>query len=321
MFGNAMISSEGHQWRWQRSVAAPLFRHEELMRYGSVISEAAEATISGWRLSEPGSLRLINREMMHAAFHVISNTMLAGGAPSGIKAVEKGHADYYAGVNWWIVYRMLGLPHWLPRPGGRPMRAHERRLRSVVSEIVRSRSSVTGGNDLLARLASSQDPETGRSMPDVLLVDNIVSFLMAGFDTTAFALTWTLYLVSQSPEWEERILAELDSVVGSERITSAHYSRLKVVQQVVSESLRLDPTAPVIIRDIQEDLVLNGTRIPAGTIGIIPSMRSIVIAAYGGSPTVSTPRGSTRAGRKSPRATNTCHSARDPASALARRWL
>jgi cytochrome P450 len=116
----------------------------------------------------------------------------------------------------------------------------------------------------------STDPETGRSMPGELLVDNIVSFLMAGYDTTALALTWTLYLISQSPEWEERMLAEIESVVGSEPVTAAHYRRLGVVQQVVSESLRLYPTAPVIIRDIVDDVSFYGTRIPAGTIGIIP---------------------------------------------------
>jgi cytochrome P450 len=271
VFGNAMISSEGHDWRWQRSVAAPLFRHDELMRYGPVMTEAAEATVSTWRSAEPGSIRLINKDMMRAAFHVISNTMLAGGAPSVIAAIEKGHSDYYAGANWWIVYGMLGLPHWLPRPGGRRMRAHERRLRGAVAELVRSRdASAADGNDLLARLVGSTDPETGRSMPGELLVDNIVSFLMAGYDTTALALTWTLYLISQSPEWEERMLAEIESVVGSEPVTAAHYRRLGVVQQVVSESLRLYPTAPVIIRDIVDDVSFYGTRIPAGTIGIIP---------------------------------------------------
>ena len=86
---------------------------------------------------------------------------------------------------------------------------------SAVAELVRTRrASAAAGDDLLARMLRASDPETGRSMSDELLVDNIVAFLMAGYDTTAFALTWTLYLISQSPEWEARMLEEIEQVVG-----------------------------------------------------------------------------------------------------------
>jgi cytochrome P450 len=271
MFGNAMISSEGRDWRWQRSAAAPLFRHEELLQYGSIMTAAAEAAVARWRAAPPGTVHAVNRDMMRAAFHVISNTMLAGGAEDVLEAIEKGHADYYRGANWWLVYLLLGLPHWLPRPGGRSMRAHERRLRDGVAELVRARrAGAAAPDDLLARLLRARDTETGRSMPDELLVDNIVAFLMAGYDTTAFSLTWTLYLISQSAEWEARMLREIDEVVGSGPVTSAHVERLKTVQQVLNESLRLFPTAPVIVRDIVEDVEFDGISVPAGTIGIIP---------------------------------------------------
>jgi cytochrome P450 len=271
MFGNAMISSEGRDWRWQRSAAAPLFRHEELLQYGTIMTAAAEATVARWRAAPPGTVHAINRDMMRAAFHVISNTMLAGGAEDVLDAIEKGHADYYRGANWWLTYILLGLPHWLPRPGGTSMRAHERRLRGAVAELVRARrGGAAAADDLLARLLQSCDTETGRSMPDELLVDNIVAFLMAGYDTTAFSLTWTLYLISQSAEWEARMLREIEQVVGTGPVTSAHVERLKTVQQVLNESLRLFPTAPVIVRDIIEDIEFDGVRVPAGTIGIIP---------------------------------------------------
>jgi len=151
------------------------------------------------------------------------------------------------------------------------MRAHELRLRHAVAELVRTRRKAAGAdNDLLARMLRAADPETGQNMSGELVVDNIVSFLMAGYDTTALALTWTLYLISQSPDWEMRMLDEIKDVVGSGPVTSDHVEKLKTVQQVLNESLRLFPTAPVIIRDINEDLEFNGTVIPRGTIGIIP---------------------------------------------------
>jgi cytochrome P450 len=83
-------------------------------------------------------------------------------------------------------------------------------------------------------------------------------------------LTWTLYLISRSPEWENRMLREIEQVVGSGPITAAHVEHLHVVGQVIQESLRLFPTAPVIVRDIKSDMQLAGVSIPAGTIGIIP---------------------------------------------------
>jgi cytochrome P450 len=271
VFGNAMISSEGRDWRWQHGAAAPLFRHDELLHYGPIMSAAAEATVARWRAAPPDTVRALDEDMMRAAFHVISNTMLAGGAEDMLRAIERGHADYYRGANWWVLYTMLGLPHWLPRPGGKLMRAHEARMRAAVTELVRTRrTAAAAGEDLLARLLRASDAETGQSMADELLVDNVLSFLMAGYDTTAFALTWTLYLVSRSPEWETRMLHEIEQVVGSGPVTSAHVQRLGTVQQVLNESLRLFPTAPVIVRDIVDGIQFDGVSIPGGTIGIIP---------------------------------------------------
>jgi cytochrome P450 len=271
IFGNAMISREGRDWRWQRGAAAPLFRHDELLHYGPIMTAAAEATVDRWRAASPGTVRAIDEDMMRAAFHVISNTMLAGGAEDMLHAIEKGHADYYRGANWWVIYTLLGLPRWLPRPGGKLMRAHEDRIREAVAGIVRARrGAAADGEDLLARMLRASDAETGQSMSDELVVDNIASFLMAGYDTTAFALTWTLYLISHSPEWEARMLREIEQVVGSGPVTSAHVERLVTVQQILNESLRLFPTAPVIIRDIVEGIQFGDISVPAGTIGIIP---------------------------------------------------
>ena len=271
MFGNAMISVEGREWRWQRGAATPLFHHDSLLEYGPIMSAAAEATVRKWGAAENGTVHSLNRDMLRAAFHVISNTMLAGGAEPMLRAIEEGHAGYYRGANWWVIYRLLGLPHWLPRPGGNAMRAHETRLRAAVAELVKMRrNEAAGGDDLLARLLRASDAETGQSMSNELLVDNILSFLIAGFDTTAFALTWTLYLIARSPEWEARMLEEVQRVVGEGPVSSGHVSQLVTVQQVLKESLRLFPTAPVIVRDIVEDVEFDGLTVPKGTVGFIP---------------------------------------------------
>jgi cytochrome P450 len=272
LLGSAMITSEGEQWRWQRSATAPLFRHEEILRYGPVMTEAAEAAVERWRQDGGQAPRLIHRDMLRAAFDVISRTMLTAGAPELINAIERGHARYFQAVNWWITYRLLGLPRWMPRPGRRAMQSHEGNLRGDAFRAIVERDHATagGGKDLLSRLACSTDPETGQAMPTELVADNIAAFLVAGYDTTALTLTWSLYLLSQSPEWSERIREEVIHVAGSGPVTSAHVASLPIVQQVVNESLRLYPTAPIIVRDIVEDTEIGGVIIRGGTIGFIP---------------------------------------------------
>ena len=308
VFGNAMITSEGRDWRWQRGAAAPLFRHDEILQYGPAMSAAAEATVEKWRASPSGATHAIHSDMMHAAFAVISQTMLAGGAPDVIHAIEQGHADYYRGANWWVIYSLLKLPHWLPRPGGRAMRAHERRLRHAVADLVQARRmDAAGRDDLLGRLLASPDPETGQDMSDALLVDNIVAFLMAGYDTTAFALTWTLFLIAQSPQWEAKMLAEIGRVAGSDAVTAAHVKDLVVVQQVLNESLRLYPTAPMIVRDILRDIEIDDVPVPAGTVGIIPIYAIHRHSLYWDDPDRFDP-GRFAPDRPNPRATSSCRS-------------
>lgn len=274
IFGDAMISSEGADWKWQRAITAPLFRHEELLRYVPVMQSAAEAQIAEWQKSGRQSRRAINRDMLRAAFAVISRTMLEGGADDVVRAIETGHAAYFRNVNWWILYRMFGLPSWLPRPGGAVMRAQERKLHDAVGALVDGRMEANSGgpdtNDLLGRLVRGQDPATGEAMSRQRLVNNIIAFLVAGYDTTALALSWTLYLLAQSPEWTDKIYREVEEVAGTGPIRAEHLGQLVKTEQVINETLRLYPTAPVIVRDFLQDTELGGTVIPRGAIGLVP---------------------------------------------------
>jgi len=271
LFGNAMHAKEGAEWKWQRGAVAPLFRHNELLQYGPAMTAVAEATLQAWRATPPGAVRAIENDMIHAAYEVISKTILAGDTGGVAAAIEKGRSDYFNGVNWWVVYTILRLPNWVPRPGGRLMRAQEKRIRQGVADLIKARRSSNGQDeDMLSRWLGATDPGSGRKMSDEILVDNIVSFVVSGFDTTALSLTWALYLLSQSPDWEARMLEEIERVAGSEPITADDVPKLVVVQQVLNEAMRLYPAGPMIVRDIVEDMELGGKRLKAGTIGVIP---------------------------------------------------
>lgn len=271
LFGNSLGSAERDDWRWQRRAVAPLFRHAELLQYGDTVREAADDVIAGWRSADLSRSRPINEDMLQAAFHTITNTILAGCPDGFLEEVRRGHDDYFAGVNWWIAYAMFGLPSWAPRPGGDKMRAHERRIRKGMSDIVKARRAHAGDEtDMLARWIAASDPETGRQLSDELLTDNMVSLLVSGYETAALTLIWALYLLATHPEWQDRINEEIDSVVGDQPVTSAHVKDLSIVQQVINETLRLYPPSPVLVRDLAKTVEIDGQSLKRGATIFVP---------------------------------------------------
>jgi cytochrome P450 len=271
LFGNGILTSDGGDWRWQRQTVAPLFRHADLLGYVPSMVAAAEATIAEWRQSVPGATKRIDQGMVRATFRVISETLLPGGDAHVGPAIERANADYLLPISWTLAYALLGLPKWLPHPGKKAMRRAEQALRSAVADLVEvRRRTPSERDDLCARLLRATNPETGQSISKEQLVDNLLTFLGAGHETTARALTWSLYLIARAPTWEFRIVEEVKQVAGQGPITGAHIDRLQIVSQVLKESMRLYPPAPVVIRIAKDDVELGGRRLAAGTLVVMP---------------------------------------------------
>src|SRR4051812_32374453 len=102
--------------------------------------------------------------------------------------------------------------------------------------------------ELITRLLKATDPETGRAMSDRDVVDNVLTFITAGHETTALALTWTFYLLSLHPEIEERAVQEVEAVTKGGTLREGHVEALSYTRQVVLEAMRLYPPAPVVVR-------------------------------------------------------------------------
>ena len=271
LFGNGILTSDGADWRWQRQTVSPLFRHGELLQFVPCVVATAETVVAEWRGSKPGTPQRIDRAMADATFRVISETVLPGGDLYVRAAVERANSDYLLPISWAIAYAILGLPTWLPHPGKRAMRRSERALRSSLAEMVRARRATPcNRHDLFARLLRAANPETGEPMSNEQLVDNVLTFLSAGHETTARALTWALYLVARAPEWGSRIAEEVAQVTGGAPVTAAHLDRLQVVGQVLKESMRLFPPVPVLTRIARGDVEIGGRRLAGGTLVVMP---------------------------------------------------
>ena len=129
---------------------------------------------------------------------------------------------------------------------------------------------IRGRNDLVTRLLAVTDPETGRSMSDRDVVDNLLTFLVAGHETTALALTWTFYLLSLHPEIAERVVQEIETVTQGGSLCEEHVEALSYTRQVVQEAMRLYPPAPVVVRAAIRDVYLGNELIRAGSPTYIP---------------------------------------------------
>jgi cytochrome P450 len=269
--GDGVLTSEGASWRWQRRTAAPLFRPADLSPLVPIMTAAAEDQAVRWRNGPPGAVQSIDRDMTETTFHVISTTMFAGSADVEAAAILKSADTALATISWDIAAAMLRLPTWMWYPGKFKRRRAARTLRAAVAAILaRRRATGLEGDDLLARLARARDPETGEPMSEKQLIDNLVTFLAAGHETTAKALTWTLYLLARAPQWQERILAEIDAVVGTRGMDAEHLERLPVTRAVLKEAMRLYPPAPIMTRLAAHDMTLGPATINAGTLIVIP---------------------------------------------------
>jgi len=272
ILGTGVLTAEGAHWQWQRRAMAPLFRHAEILSYVPHMALAAESQTRAWQSAGRG-WRQIDSDMADTTFTVIANTMLAGGEPAEGAVLKRAGLRYLTNAPWEMAAGILGLPDWFPHPGTFAMRRSTRAMRDAVGDIIRRRrgeATPAAQGDLLGRLLAARDPETDRPMSDEQLIDNLLTLLEAGHETTARALTWTLYLLARAPECQDKVRAEVAEIAGAEPITSDNVDALIVTERVIKEAMRLYPPAPVIARRPTEAVEIAGETFPPGTEVILP---------------------------------------------------
>lgn len=209
--------------------------------------------------------------MTRATFDVICATLLPSGDASVSATVAASTERFQKFGVWHRLYIIGNVPSWVPQPGRRTMRAAVRSLRSVVADLVRARRNVANApDDLMHRLMQARDPDTGAPMSDEQLIDNLLTFYLAGHETTAMALTWTLYLLALSPEWTRALKDEIARVTGGAPVAAEHIDKLVLTEQVLKESMRVYPPVPMLSRQATTDITIGSHAIKAGTSLVMP---------------------------------------------------
>lgn len=268
LLGKGLLTTEGAEWKWQRQAASPMFRPEQLASFVPRFVHAADDALGRWRAAGSNSIQTIDEEMTRVTFDVICSTVLPSKSEEFAQAIQHAVRTLQRFGGWDILYAALNLTHWMPRPGGLRKLFAMRTLRSRTTALLRERQGKT--DDLLQRLIEARDPESGRSMGESQLVDNLLTFYLAGHETTAKALTWTLYLLARHADWARRLEAEIERVTGGGPIAAGHLERLVLVQQVIQESMRLYPPVPIMSRQCVADTTIAGHDVTTGASVLIP---------------------------------------------------
>lgn len=264
--GEGLLTSEGEHWKFQRRAASPAFRIDKLRALAPAFASSAEATVERIKAKAKAGPIDVMAEMQHATLDVIVETILGGADPNfGFDRIATTVEDYIQTMGKPDMLDMFGTPSWVPRPwGGKGREAAEGLKQSAVNAIDRRRASGDARNDLLGLLLAARDPETGKGLSDDELRDNVVTFIGAGHETTALTLTFSLYLIANAPDIQERLLREALDVCGDKPVDAAMIDAMPFHEQVIKEAMRLYPPVAIIDRVAGADIDLGDVQVKKG---------------------------------------------------------
>jgi len=266
ILGSGLLTSEGEVHQRQRRLVLPAFHRQRIASYGTVMVDHALRAANRW---EDGKTVDISQELTRLTLGIVAKTLFD--ADVGKQADEIGEAmTVILEMFNLLMYPFAELLEKLPLPMVRRYESMRSRLDSTIYQIINERrNSGADRNDLLSMLLLAQDEEDGATMTDVQVRDEAMTLFLAGHETTANALSWTFYLLSQNPGAESKLHAELDAVLGSRTPTVEDIPKLEYTEMVVSESMRLFPPAWGIGRRSLVDQTIGPYSVPANAIVLL----------------------------------------------------
>lgn len=269
--GEGLLTADGAAWRRQRRAASPAFRAKALNGLVPTFNNAGERLAARLlaQARATGAAIDVAPHMVQATFEVIAETLLHDdeGEKMDADAISEDISVFVESVARFTAKELLPLitaplPRRLFIPNYKQGQAAIGRLRSRAEDIVKRRSmrDQSDATDLMGLLIAARDPETGDALTPAELVDNALTFIAAGHETTAVALSWTLYCLAHSPQWQERLREEAATVLGEGPVTADTLNQLSLHEQVVKEAMRLFPPAPIVPRSVKAPVSLGDHR-------------------------------------------------------------
>ncbi|MHB2167881.1 cytochrome P450 [Alsobacter sp. R-9] len=273
--GDGVLIAATESWRPQRRIAAPMFQARRVEAFFPDMLAAAVQEAERLEALGPDAVTDMHDALVGFTYDVIARTAFSADSVSDPHAFSRAIAAYFDTLGRLDAASYLNLPSWVPTLGrlrAMPSLALFRREIGGIIARRRKRLEDEGApalpDDLLTRLLTSTDPQTGQTLSPERVYDNAVTFLAAGHETTANVLAWTLFLLSENPEWDDRVVHEIRREVPDGVPTPAALARLEATRMVVDEAMRLYPPAPLIPRMPLSNDRLGPVDVRAGTIVI-----------------------------------------------------
>jgi cytochrome P450 len=269
LLGEGLLTSEGQHHLRQRRLVQPAFHRERLAGYASAMLDQAVRVRERW---QSGKTMDVSLEMAKLTLSIVAKTLFSAD-------VEREASEIGAAMTASLeMFDLLVMPFSellvkLPLPAVRRFERGRAVLDATIYRLIRERrASGQDTGDLLSMLLFAHDEEKdGSQMTDEQVRDEALTLFLAGHETTANALTWTWYLLSQHPEVERRLHEELNAVLGGRDPELADVPQLKYAEMILAEALRLYPPAWAIGRMVKSAFSLGDMEIPAKSICILSS--------------------------------------------------
>lgn len=259
LLGEGLLTSEKEFHLRQRRMIQPAFHRNRISEYAKAMIESGETMSDSWM---DGEFRDIDKEMMRLTLWIVGKTLFSANVEDEAMQVGAAMNTIVSMFNFMLLPFSEYLEK-LPLPPIRKLKNARKTLDEVIYKIIdERRASGEDKGDLLSMLLLAQDEETGGGMTDKQVRDECLTLFLAGHETTANALTWTFYLLSQNPQAEKKFHAELDDVLGGRALTPEDFGKLKYTEHILAESMRLFPPAWTIGRLATEEHEFNGFQIP-----------------------------------------------------------
>ncbi len=267
IMGRGLLTSEGDRWLRQHRLMMPMFHRKSVRNFGDMIVDEAGLMLDRWEdfagRNEPIDLL---EEMKRVTLRIICRSLFSTDVEGFVEDVSETldvlRQEFQQQV------RGMSLPDWIPTPHKKRVQESIERLDGIVYGLIDDRvGQEEEYDDFLSMLMLAEDEETGESMGREQIRDEVMTFFLAGHETTANALTWTWYLLADHDEIHRQLHRSVEAAVEDHerRYSDDLYESLEYAGRVVDESMRLYPPVPLFARKAIEDDVVGSYEVPRGT--------------------------------------------------------
>lgn len=258
VIGDGLLTSEGELWRKQRGAIQPIFHPDRIATYGQTMVEFSEDLVDNWK---PGVPMALEEELMKLTFSIATDVLFNVDIRNDAGRIREAMATIMD--NHRRSRRLpVSLPDWVPTPHHNRYQEAVSTFDNIVADIIDDhREAADSSDDVVSKLLAAEE-----GMSDRQIRDEVLTLMLAGHETTSLALTYTSHLMATHPRVENRLVDELDSVLGGDAPTVEDLPDLEYTEQVITEALRLYPPVYMLVREPIEDDEIDGYDIPSGSL-------------------------------------------------------